>query len=318
VSSRALEVEQHSGWRSLQLPLWVSFVAASLSFTAIFVASASPIPLYEIYHRTSGVTKTELSLTAVAYFVAAVTALLVFGRLSNHLGRRLISIVALLLTACGCLVLTDVHGPALLILGRILQGLGAGLASSAIAAYIVDSAPRSPRWLAAAATTSAPMVGLTLGALGSGALVQYGPHPRSLVYLVATGLLIISALLVAVSRDTVERTRGAVESLRPQLAVPAGARRFLPVATAIFVATRALGGFYQAFGPTVAADQLGTTNTLVAALVFASLMAPSAIGARGHPRLDRPRIDRVFPHREPHSRRRPGRNLLGKPARSPR
>jgi hypothetical protein len=61
--------------------------------------------------------------------------------------------------------------------------------------------------------------------------------------------------------------------------VPATARRLLPVASCIFVATWALGGFYQAFGPTVSADQLGTTNALIAATVFASLMAPSAIGA---------------------------------------
>lgn len=263
----------------LRLPLWVSFVAASLSFLAVFVASASPIPLYDVYHRTSGVTKSDLSLTAVAYFVAAVTALLVLGRLSNHLGRRLLSIAALLLTAAGSLVLTQVSGPAPLILGRVLQGLGAGLASSAIAAYIVDSAPRSPRWLAAATTTGAPMVGLTLGALGSGALVQYGPHPRTLVYLLGAGLLVACSLLVAVSSDTVETRPGAIASLRPQLRIPPAARRFLPVASAIFVATWALGGFYQAFGPTVAANQLGTRNTLVAAVVFASLMVPSAIGA---------------------------------------
>jgi len=172
----------------------------------------------------------------------------VFGRLSNHLGRRLVSI-------------TDVHGPGPLILGRILQGIGAGLASSAIAAYIVDSAPRSPRWLAAAVMTGAPMVGLTVGALGSGALVQYAPHPRSLVYLIAAALLGLCALLVAVSRDTVERTGGAAASLRPQLRVPPAARRLLPVASATFVATWALGGF-QALGATVAADQLGTRNTL--------------------------------------------------------
>ena len=184
-----------------------------------------------------------------------------FGRLSNHLGRRLVSIAALLVTACGCLVLTDVHGRGLLILGRILQGIGAGLASSAIAAYIVDSAPRSPRWLAAAVMTGAPMVGLTVGALGSGALVQYAPHPRSLVYLIAAALLGLCALLVAVSRDTVERTGGASASLRPQLRVPPAARRLLPVASATFVATWALGGF-QALGATVAADQLGTRNTL--------------------------------------------------------
>jgi len=61
--------------------------------------------------------------------------------------------------------------------------------------------------------------------------------------------------------------------------VPRAARPLLPVASAIFVATWALGGFYQAFGSTVTATDLGTRNTLVAAIVFASLMAPSAIGA---------------------------------------
>ena len=263
----------------LTLPMWVSFVAASLSFVAVFAASASPIPLYEIYHRTGGVTKSDLSLTAVAYFVAAVTALLIFGRLSNHLGRRLVSIAALLVTCAGSLYLIDMHGPRPLVIGRMLQGFGAGLASSAVAAYIVDSAPRSPRWLAAAMTTGAPMVGLTIGALGSGALVRYGPHPRSLIYLIDAALLALCALLVAVSPETVARTRGAQASLRPQLRVPAAARRFLPVASATFVATWALGGFYQAFGPTLTADQLGTRSTLIAALVFASLMVPSAIGA---------------------------------------
>jgi hypothetical protein len=54
----------------------LAFISASLSLVAVFAASASPIPLYEIYHRTSGVTKADLSLTAVSYFVAAVVGLL--------------------------------------------------------------------------------------------------------------------------------------------------------------------------------------------------------------------------------------------------
>jgi MFS family permease len=148
---------------SLRLPIGVGFVGASCSLAAVFAASGSPIPLYEIYRRTDNLTKGDLSLAAVAYFVAAVTALLVFGRLSNQLGRRPASLAALALAAAGCLVLLDVHSVAPLIAGRVLKGLGCGLASSAIAAYVVDSAPRSPRWLAAVVASGAPMVGLTLG-----------------------------------------------------------------------------------------------------------------------------------------------------------
>jgi MFS family permease len=257
----------------------IGFAGAACALVAVFAASASPIPLYDLYRRADGLSHADLSLTAVAYFVAVMAALVVLGRLSNHVGRRPVALAALAVTAAGTLVLTDVHSVAPLVAGRVLQGIGCGLASSALAAFIVDSAPASPSWLASAVTTGSPMAGLTLGALGSGALAEYGPAPRTLVYLVATGALLACALLIVAARETVARTPGAVAGLRPQVRVPAGARRLLPAASATFVATWALGGFYQAFGPSVAAEQLGTTNTLVAAVIFASLMAPSAIGA---------------------------------------
>ena len=260
-------------------PATRGLVAAACSLVAVFAASASPIPLYDLYRRTDGLSHADLSLTAVAYFVAVMGALVVLGRLSNHLGRRPVALAALAVTAAGTLVLAEVHGVTPLIAGRVLQGIGCGLASSALAAFIVDSAPSSPSWLASAVTTGSPMVGLTLGALGSGALAEYGPAPRTLVYLVAAGVLGACGVLIVAARETVVRVPGALAGLRPQVRVPAAARGLLPAASATFVATWALGGFYQAFGPSVAADQLGTTNTLIAAVIFASLMAPSAIGA---------------------------------------
>jgi MFS family permease len=257
----------------------LGFIAGAGSLVAVFAASASPIPLNELYRGDDGLSHADLAYTAVAYFLAVMAALLVFGRLSNHLGRRPVALAALVVTAAGCLVLTQVHGVAPLMIGRVLQGVGCGLASSALAAFVVDSSPASPAWLGSAVASGAPMVGLTLGALGSGALAEYGPAPRTLIYLLCIGALAVCAALIAASRETVARAPGVRAALRPQVRVPARARRLLPAASATFVATWALGGFYQAFGPSVAADQLGTSNTLIAALVFASLMAPSAIGA---------------------------------------
>jgi MFS family permease len=217
-------------------------------------------------------------LTAVGYFAGAVTALLVLGRLSNHLGRKPVTFLALGLSAIACGIMLDVHSAAPLIIGRILQGLACGLASSAIASYIVDSAPAAPSWLAATAASGAPMVGLTVGSLGSGALIEYGVHPRTQPFLVVIGLLAICGLLVALGDETIRRNRGAWASLRPRIALTPNARKRFPVAAWTFVATWALGGFYQAFGPSMATDQLGSRNALVIAAVFASLMAPSVIG----------------------------------------
>src|SRR5689334_8442320 len=145
----------------------IGFVAAATSLVAVFAASASPIPLYDLYRRTDGLTHADLALTAVAYFVAVMAALVVMGRLSDHVGRRPVVLAALALTAAGSLVFTQVHGVGPLVVGRVLQGLGCGLASSALTAFVVDSAPPRPIWLASAVTTGSPMVGLTLGALAS-------------------------------------------------------------------------------------------------------------------------------------------------------
>src|SRR3954447_2196593 len=53
----------------------IGFAGAACSLVAVFAASASPIPLYELYRRTDGLSHADLSLTAVAYFVAVMAAL---------------------------------------------------------------------------------------------------------------------------------------------------------------------------------------------------------------------------------------------------
>lgn len=208
----------------------LGFIAASASLVAVFAASATPIPLYGVYRAADGLSYSDLSLTAVSYFSGAVLALLVFGRLSNHLGRRPVILLSLGLTALACLILLHVPSVAPLIEGRVLQGLSCGLASSATAAFLVDNAPSHPPWLGAAVSSSAPMVGLTMGALGSGALVEYGPLPRELPYLVALAFLVLCASLILASRETVSRQPGVLASLWPRLALPRAGQGLFPVA----------------------------------------------------------------------------------------
>ena len=257
----------------------VSFVGASLSLLVIYAASATPIPLYGLYREADNLSYGDLSLSAVVYFVGAVTALLVFGRLSNHLGRRPVSLLALLLTAVACVVLMTVHSAEPLLIGRLLQGLSCGLASTAMTAWLVDTAPASRKWFAPAIISCGPMTGLTLGGFSSGAMVDFAPLPRLLPFIVMLVLLLACALLLSVGRETVGRHKGALASLRPRVALPAAARKAYPMAAWAFVCTWALGGFYQAFGPAMAREQLHSGSAVAAALVFASVMAPSLIGA---------------------------------------
>jgi MFS family permease len=246
---------------------------------AAFAAAAAPIPLFNTYRAEDGFTNSDISLAVGAYGLSILAALLVLGRLSNHLGRRPTSIASLALIVLGCLALLDLHDVGTLLAGRVLIGLGAGLASSNVTAYIVDAAPARPIWLASVASSQTPLLGLAVGAIASGALVQFGPSPRHLIYLVASSVLLLSAVLIFISPDTVTRTPGAWRSLRPSVRVPARIRHLLPVAAAVFVATFATGAFYQAFVPALVEEQLHTRSPLVLGLVFAAYMASSVLGA---------------------------------------
>lgn len=126
-----------------------------------------------------GFTNADISLAVVAYDLPTLVALLVMGRLSNHLGRRPTSIASLGLLVLGCLLLLNVRDVGTLLAGRALLGLGAGLASSNVTAYIVDAALAKPAWRTPAARSSSDWCSprtwpLVLRALPLGA----GSRPR--------------------------------------------------------------------------------------------------------------------------------------------
>lgn len=260
-------------------PEWLGFLVSTASLIACFAGSSSVIPLYNTYRVENGLTNADVALTVVTYFVGTMSALLLFGRISNHVGRRRASALALALVAAGCVVMLDVSGVLQVALGRGLMGLGCGVASSAVMAYIVDTAPVRPLWVASVATSQSPLLGLTIGGIGAGALIEWGPSPRTTVYLCVLVLIAGCLLGLLFSPETVERRPGVVASLRPHVQIPRQPARVLSVALAIFLSTWAMGGYFQSFSPTITLDQLGTSHAVVMALVYASYMAPSVLGA---------------------------------------
>lgn len=256
----------------------MGFMTAATSFAVIYMASSAPVPLFAIYRKTLGLTHSDLSWAAVAYFAGAVLALLMFARISDYFGRRIVIFANLLLTMLGCLIFLDLAGSPMLLAGRFIQGFACGLASSAVAAYVVDNAPKTPAWLGAVVTGATPMLGLAGGSLASGALRQYGSGSLSVIFVMVMAMLMVCSIMLAFSPETVLRSQGGFRSLKPQIRIPLSIRPFLPAACATFVGTWSIGGFYLPFSASMAAEQLHTDNTFVAAAVFACMMTPYLIG----------------------------------------
>ncbi|MCG5431136.1 MFS transporter [Mycobacterium sp. MYCO198283] len=261
------------------LPRPAAFVVASVALIAVFMSSGTPIPLYNTFRVADGITDADLALTTVLYLAATALSLLVFGRLSNQLGRRPVVIAAVTLSILGCVVLAHVHTLPVLVGGRILQGLACGIASSAAGAMVIDLAPttRMP-WLAAVITSSAPPFAIPVGALASGVLVEYATAPRTLGLTLMAVLLAGCGALLLVCPETVRRVPGTLRSLLPQVHIPTGAGRLMIAAGGTLVATWSFTGFYQAFAPGLAADYLGTTDALMIAVVFASVIVLAPLG----------------------------------------
>ena len=271
----------------------LAFLSAAVSLVTSFAAAAAPISLYNVYRAEDGFTKPGIAMGIVTHSLGTIVGLLVLGRLSNHVGRRVTGIASLGLLLLGCLLLLNVHRIGVLLAGRLLMGVGTGLASSSLTSYIVDAAPEKPRWLASVASSQGPMLGLTIGAVASGAMVQFGQWPRQFIVLLCAGFLLLSAALIAASPETAAPRPGAWRSLLPKVGVPERVRPLLPAAGAIFISTWATGAFYQAFVPALVEDQLHTGGPFVLGLVFASYMAPSVLGAPLGGRLTAPQAQRV-------------------------
>jgi hypothetical protein len=120
---------------------------------------------------------------------------------------------------------------------------------------------------------------LAVGALGCGALVQFGPEPTHLVYVLLLAGMLVAAAFVAVMPETSARRPGGLTSLKPRVGIPARLRPDLLALTPMLVASWALGGLYLSLGPSVAASLFGLTNHLVGGLVVTLLCATGAITA---------------------------------------
>ncbi|WP_051218224.1 MFS transporter [Nocardioides insulae] len=263
-----------------RLPATVGFVVASVALVLVFVSAGTPIPLYNTYRVEDALTDADFSLVTAVYLGCAAISLLFLGRLSDHLGRRPVAVVALLSSALGvgCMLAVDSVGP--LLLGRVFQGLACGMASSALGALVIDSAPPHPRWLSAVITSAAPALGIPFGAMMTGVLADFAPDPTHLTYTIVLVLLVGSAVGIALGPETVARTTlgRAAASLRPRIVVPAGTGRRMTAMAGLILATWSVGGFYQAFGPSIASAHLGSDDVLVAAAVFGSFTVLNLLG----------------------------------------
>ncbi len=245
------------------------------SITLAFLAgSAAPTPLYPIYQAAWGFSPITITVVFGIYALAVLAALLVAGRLSDHVGRRPVLLASTLAQAVAMLVLGTADGVGGLLLGRVIQGLATGAAVAAVGAGLIDL----DRARGAVANAIAPIMGTAVGALVAGLMVHYLPAPTHLVYGLFGAVFIAQFIGVVRMPESVTPMDGALASLKPQFAVPAAVQAPLLLAAPVLVAVWALAGLYGALGPALVRQLFGLDASLFGGFALFLLAASGAAG----------------------------------------
>jgi MFS family permease len=257
----------------------VSFVAVAAVIVLFLAASSAPSPLYVVYQAKWHFSTITLTVIFAIYVVGLVASLLVFGALSDYLGRRPVLAATIALEVVALVVFVFAGNVVMLYLARVLQGIATGAAVSTLSAAVVDLNPPHAPGRAGLINGVTPLSGLALGALGCGALVQYGPAPTRLVWSLLLGGAVLAVLIAWRMPETSAPRSGVAASLKPRLGVPERLRGEFFALVPIQVASWALGGLYLSLGASVAAGIFGLTNHLIGGLVVTLLCGTGALSA---------------------------------------
>lgn len=261
-----------------RLPRPAAFWSVAVLLVLMLAASGVPSPLYRVYQQEFGFSSGVLTTVFGIYAFALLASLLVVGGLSDHVGRRPVLIVAFVLEAAAMVLFLSADGVGWLLAARVVQGLATGALTSTLGAALLDL-QRVDRPLAAFLNSASPGLGLSLGAVGAGLLVQFVPAPTDWVFGVLTVVFLLAAVGTWLLPESSPRLPGAVASLRPRVHVPPLHRRPFLVALPCLVAAWALGGLYASLGPSLVAGVFGIDNHLVGGLLILALNGTGIVGS---------------------------------------
>jgi MFS family permease len=256
--------------RTLSTPAAFALLMSVIVF--FLAASAAPTPLYGTYQQMWHFSAIMTTVVFGVYAVAVLVALLVVGRLSDHVGRRPVLLAAIAAQFPAMLILFNAGGVDDLLAARVLQGLATGAAAGAVGAGLLDISPTRGTLANAVSAPTGTASGALLGAL----FVQYLPAPTHLIYAVLLGIFAVQFLGVLLMKETVTRKAGAFASLRPEFGVPDRARGTLLVAAPVLIAGWSLAGLYGSLAPAIVHRLAHSTWLLLGGL---PLFTAAGVGA---------------------------------------
>jgi MFS family permease len=251
-----------------------AFALLAYAFAVIMIGATLPTPMYALYAERMHFAVVTTTVIFATYAVGVLVALITFGSWSDAVGRRPVLFAGILFAFASSAVFLLADSVPLLLTGRLLSGLSAGVFTGTATAAVIEAAP--PQWQtrASAVATIANVAGLGGGPLLAGILVEYAPQPLHLSFVVHTALILLAAIAVLVAPETSPRT-GRIGIQR--LSVPAEVRSVFIVAAIAAFACFAITGLFTSVAPAFVSEVVGIKNHAVAGAVASTILIASAV-----------------------------------------
>lgn len=253
-----------------------AFAVVAAIIGLALAASAAPSPLYGVYQQDWQFSTITLTLVYAVYCVGVLGALLAAGSISDSVGRRPVIVTALAGLVVSTVVFALAESVAWLFVARALQGVSTGLALGAAGAALIDLHPTADPRRVGLVNGTVSAAGMGVGSIVSAALVQYGPAPKVIPFVVL-GVLFAVALVgtLLLPEPIRERSRPSLALQVPH--IPPQIRGAFTLAALAVLASWSIGGIYLSLGPRLASEMLHTQNHLAGGIAIMALTLPGVV-----------------------------------------
>lgn len=150
----------------------ILFVTTLSSFLTPFMGSAINIALPAIGMELE-MNAIELGWVSNSYLLAAAVFLLPFGRVSDIYGRKIFFIAGIIVFTIASVLSAISYTPALLLISRVLNGVGGALIYATAIAILTSSYPKNERGKVLGINVASVYLGLSLGPTIGGFLIMF-------------------------------------------------------------------------------------------------------------------------------------------------
>jgi MFS family permease len=268
------------------LPAGLALAGGAITFTSLYLAAGALTPLLVVYKEQWNFPPAMLTLAFAVYAIGFLAAILTFGSLSDHVGRRPVLIGALIVQVVSNVMFLVAPDIGWVIASRIVQGIATGAATTAFTAALVELAPPNRKRLGTILGSVGLTGGLGVGSLLTGLAIQLTTRANSIVFSVLTIVTILGTVVVALSPESVTRTPGALRSLVPRIAFPPATRREYVAAAPVIAAVWMLAGLSGGLAPSMVRSVFHLNSGLLNGLSGFIAPATSAVIGLAFARVD--------------------------------